>query len=99
MGNRMVKAAIAQEDRIVAHQLGLDRDPSIPSGHRLLSDDERCEIVAGLQKRKADLEAKFSRLPLHMDTQVQKDRARDLEKALEQVEMDVARFSRPRVLL
>jgi hypothetical protein len=36
---------------------------------------------------------------LHVDTQAQKQRAHDLEKALQQVESDIARFSRPRILL
>jgi len=94
-----VKSAIAQEERTVAQHLGLDRDPAAPPGHRWLSDDERQVILAGLQKRSAGLEARFSRLPLHVDTEAQKQRARDLEKALEQVEHDIARFSQPRVLL
>merc|ERR1711874_367744 len=40
-----VKRTVAEEERAVARQLGLDRDPSIPHGHRLLSDDERQEIL------------------------------------------------------
>lgn len=94
-----VKAAIADEERFVAHQLGVGRDPDVPPDHRLLTDDERRDIVAGLQKRKADLEAKNSRLPLHVDTQAQKQRADDLEKALREVERDITRISRSRVLV
>lgn len=94
-----VKDAIAAEERIVSHQMGLDRDPSVPEGHRLLSEDEREEVLASLQKQRADLSAKHSRLPLHVDTPAQKQRANDLEKALKQVELNIARFSHPRVLL
>lgn len=94
-----VKASIAHEERIVAQQLGLDRDPNVPPGHRLLSEDERHEIMAGLDKRKVDLDAKYARLPLQSNTQAQKQRAHDLEKALREVEVDIARFSKPRILL
>lgn len=94
-----VKDAIAAEGHLVAHQMGLDRDPNVPPGHRLLSEDERQEILSGLQKQKLDLTAKHSRLPLHADTYAQKQRATELEKALQRVELDIIRFSQPRILL
>lgn len=96
---QQVRAAIADEESVVARHLGLDRDPDIPPGHRLLCEEERRDVIAGFQKKKADLEGQHSRLPLHVDTQAQKQRAHDLEKALQQVESDIARFSRPRILL
>jgi len=94
-----VKSAMAEEERVVAHRLGLDRDPDVPPGHRKLTDSERLEILAGLHSKKVDLEAKQSRLPLQLDTQGQKQRARELEQALRQADLDIARFSKQTVLL
>lgn len=95
-----VKNAIADEERAVAEALRLGRNvDGVPPGHRLLSEDERREILAGLEKRKADLDAQHSRMPLQARTEGQKQRAHELEKACREVEQDIGRFSRPRVLL
>jgi len=94
-----VKADISGEERLVAERLGLGRNDGAPPGHRLLTDDERREIIFGLQKRKLDLDAKHSRLPLYADTEGQKQRAHALEKVLKEVELDIAKFGQPKVLI
>lgn len=94
-----VRAAIADEERIVSEQLGFGQPDGVPPGHRLLSEDEKRDIIAGLQKRKADLDSKHSKLPLNVVTQAQKLRASELEKALIEVEVDIGRFSKKRVLI
>lgn len=95
-----VKAAITDEERLVAERLGLGRNADgAPPGHRMLTDDERREILAGLQKRKSDLDVKHSRLPLYANTEAQRQRACDLEKALKEVELDIARVGQPKVLV
>mmetsp|Transcript_43936 Transcript_43936/g.70243 ORF Transcript_43936/g.70243 Transcript_43936/m.70243 type:complete len:277 (+) Transcript_43936:56-886(+) len=93
-----VKSAIADEERIVAEKLGLNRcNDGSPPGHRLLSEYERREILDGLHKRKLDLDAQYVRLPLRPSTEAQKQRCHELEKALREIESDVVRFSRPKV--
>jgi len=95
-----VRHAIADEERVVAEKLGLFRcNDGSPPGHRLLTEHERKEILDGLHKRKSDLDAQYVRLPLRPDTEAQKQRANELEKALREAESDVSRFSRPKVYI
>lgn len=94
-----VKSAISHEERVVAERLGLGRNDGAPPGHRLLTEDEKREMVVGLQKRKTDLDSKHSKLPLNASTDGQKQRARDLEKALKEVELDIVKFAQPRILV
>lgn len=95
-----VKVAITDEERLVAARLGLARNADgAPPGHRMLTADERREILTGLQKRKSDLDVRHSRLPLYANTEAQKQRACDLEKALKEVELDIARFGQPNVMV
>lgn len=94
------KAAVASEERAVAERLGLNRSPDgAPPGFRLLTDSERQEMLDGLQKKKAGLDAQYSRMPLHLDTQAQKQRAQELERALKDVESNLGKFSQPKVLI
>jgi len=94
-----VKAAKTAEERLVAERLCLGRNDGAPPGHRLLTDDERREIISGLQKRKSDLDVQHSRLPLCASTEAQKQRAVALERALKEVELDIAKFSQQKVLI
>jgi len=95
-----VKADLADEERVVAQHLGIGRNADgAPPGHRVLSEDERREVMAGLQRRKSDLDAKHSRLPLRVETQAQKQRAQDLEKACREVDENIVKFSRHNVLV
>jgi hypothetical protein len=94
-----VKSAIAHEEQVVAERLGLGRNDDAPPGYRSLTEDEKREMMAGLQKRKSDLDSKHSKLPLSANTESQKQRARELEQALKEVELDIVKFAQPRILV
>jgi len=97
---KRVKNNIAEEQRHIQEMLGIGRsNDGVPPGHRLLSEDERREIIDGLQKRKSQLDACHQKLPLNIQTENQKQRARTLEQDFKEVEANIERFSRPRVLV
>lgn len=97
---RRVKDAVADEQRVVAEQLGLNRPPdAAPAGHRLLGDAERLEVLDGLRARKAELDAQHARQPLQADTEPQRRRAHELERTLREVEERIKTFSHSRVLV
>lgn len=97
---KRVKNNIVQEQRHIQELLGIGRsNDGVPPGHRLLTDDERREILEGLQKKKSQLDACLQKLPLNIQTENQKQRARVLEQEFKEVEANLERFSRPRVLV
>ena len=46
----------------------------LPPNVRLLPEDERIELLDGLQKRQVELELMYRKLPLRMDSQVQRNK-------------------------
>jgi len=94
-----VKRMIAQEERMVADRLGLNRNDNAPPGHRWLPEDERLEILSNLQARKKTLDAQHMKLPLCPATEGQRRRANDLEVQLREADEMIKQFSRERILV
>jgi hypothetical protein len=64
-----------------------------PPGHRPVSDEERVAILQRLAERKKGLEADLGRLPMRFDTQAVRNRQRQLESELAEVEEAERKFS------
>jgi hypothetical protein len=69
------------------------------TGMRLLSEDERLETLAVLQKNRADVERALQGLPLKIETVGQIRRRDELERRMREVEEGLKVFARPKVLV
>ncbi|ESO87048.1 hypothetical protein LOTGIDRAFT_210448 [Lottia gigantea] len=74
-------------------------DPSMPPGHRALSDKERRETLNLLYKKQQELQNQASKLPLRTDTVRIRTVKNDLETKLCEVEEAIKIFSRPKVFV
>lgn len=70
-----------------------------PPGYRLLPDEERLRTLEDLQVKLAELDQRYSRLPLKIETESQRQQQQALRAKLAEAEAAVRLFSRPRVLL
>ena len=66
---------------------------------RLLSEDERLETLAVLQKNRADVERALQGLPLKIETVGQIRRRDELERRMREIEEGLKVFARPKVLV
>lgn len=95
-----VKRAVVEEQRAVIEKLGLGRNSDgAPVGYRFLTDCERLEVLEGLERRQSELKEKHDKLPLSIQTEGQRRRANELEKALREVEDHIKQFSRPKIMV
>ena len=69
------------------------------TGMRLLSEDERLETLAVLQKNRADVERALQGLPLKIETVGQIRRRDELERRMREIEEGLKVFARPKVLV
>eukprot|EP00746_Dinoflagellata_sp_MGD_P007737 gnl/MRDRNA2_/MRDRNA2_115383_c0_seq1.p1 gnl/MRDRNA2_/MRDRNA2_115383_c0~~gnl/MRDRNA2_/MRDRNA2_115383_c0_seq1.p1 ORF type:complete len:265 (+),score=61.92 gnl/MRDRNA2_/MRDRNA2_115383_c0_seq1:97-891(+) len=93
-----VKKAVAAEKEYIAEISGANRkDDGVPPGHRLLPDEERLEILEGLKSLAKELEQKYQKLPLSIETDGQKRREAQILKEIKDNEKAISLFSRPKV--
>ena len=69
------------------------------TGMRLLSEDERLETLAVLQKNRADVERALQGLPLKIETVGQIRRRDELERRMREIDEGLKVFARPKVLV
>lgn len=72
---------------------------AIPMGYRLMSDDERLDTLDALKTKLADLDDKYRRLPLRIETEGQRQQQRMLRTKIAEAEKALSVFSRPSVLV
>mmetsp|Transcript_265 Transcript_265/g.895 ORF Transcript_265/g.895 Transcript_265/m.895 type:complete len:279 (+) Transcript_265:45-881(+) len=94
-----VKLAVEKEHQVVVDRLGLGRNDGVPAGCRLLSEAERLDTLQALQVQRASLQAEFSRLPLQLETPSQQQKAKELERQVQQVEEHIKVFSSHQVVV
>lgn len=73
--------------------------PAIPSGFRLMPEDERAETLAVLEQKLADLNWSYERLPLRIETPGQRQQQRALREKIAEAEAAVQLFSRAGLLV
>lgn len=91
-----IKADIAHEKEVVEALLA---KPSLPSGYRQLPDEEICETLEVLQKKRAELDKEFQRLPLNVVTDSQKRREKAIVDKINECDKAIKTFSQPKVLV
>lgn len=97
---KQVKAKFEYEQALKQEeQLREQQEASLPPGHRRVPEAERLQVLSELQVCKRDLDARYGRLPLRIDTEAQKRRQRDLEADLREVERQIEQYSRPALLV
>eukprot|EP00927_Polykrikos_kofoidii_P050198 TRINITY_DN44116_c0_g1_i1.p1 TRINITY_DN44116_c0_g1~~TRINITY_DN44116_c0_g1_i1.p1 ORF type:complete len:336 (-),score=47.47 TRINITY_DN44116_c0_g1_i1:199-1206(-) len=76
-----------------------EEPPVVPPGYRLLPETERLETLAGLRQKLAELDDRYGRLPLRIETEGQRRQQRQLRDKLAETQDAVNLFSRPSVLV
>jgi len=76
-----------------------DDDTAIPPGYRLMPDAERVETLAELQRKLVDLDDKYARLPLQIETEGHRKQQQALRVKIAETESAVSLFSRRKVLV
>ncbi len=66
---------------------------------QVLSEEERTETLAALRLKKEELETALQKLPLKINSEMHKQRERDFQTKLNEVEDTIKMFQRPRVLV
>jgi len=67
---------------------------AVPLGYRLVPDVERLETLSQLQHKLADLNEKYTRLPLRIETEGQRQQQQTLRNQIKDMEAAVKLFSR-----
>lgn len=98
-GLRGVQSAQHSDERKPLAELPAEQGLPIPAGYRLLPEAERLETLLALQQKLAELEVKYMRLPLKIETEGQRQQQRLLRAKIAETENAVKVFHRPRVLL
>eukprot|EP00759_Apiculatamorpha_spiralis_P040300 PhF_6_TR38921/c0_g1_i1/m.58219 len=70
-----------------------------PPGKRPLTDEEQAQILEALNVKKADLEARLSKIPMRFDNPSVQKRRKETEDEISQVEADMRKYSRKGVLV
>lgn len=71
----------------------------VPLGYRLMPEEERLETLEGLQQKLAELDEKYARLPLKIETEGQRKQQQMLRTKIAETEDAVKLFSRTQVLV
>ena len=66
----------------------------LPVGTRLMTEEERVHTLEELQKEKKDINDILSNMPLSMKTDALKNKKRELESKLTEIERAITTFSR-----
>ncbi len=73
--------------------------PRVPSGMRILPEEERLETLAILEQNRIEIDRQIQGLPIIIETPSMIRRKEDLERRLCEIEDAVKVFSRPKVLV
>jgi len=71
----------------------------VPAGYRLAPEEERLEMLEQLRAKLVDLNDRYDRLPLRLETDPQRQRQQDLRDKIAETEKAVQIFSRPKVFV
>ncbi|CAD7929544.1 unnamed protein product [Amoebophrya sp. A25] len=93
-----IKTELAQKKRDQLAQLAALQD-TVPEGYKVLSEQERTETLTALRAKQSELETAFQKLPLHIESENQKARQREIQTKMHEIEDAVKMFQRPRVLV
>ncbi|XP_050390800.1 enkurin domain-containing protein 1 [Patella vulgata] len=96
---KYLKARKAQWKREDEERIANTPDPTMPPGHRALSNEERRETLDLLIKKQGELQNQMSKLPLRTDTMRIRTVKNDIETKLSEVEEAIKIFSRPKVFV
>lgn len=92
---KQIKANLAEEQE----RAQMSRNPQIPSGYRLMPNEERMETLEALQKKKDEAEKEFQRLPLKIETDAQKRRQKMVMDKIKETDSAIQVFSKPTVIV
>lgn len=91
---RQRKAELDAEKAEAIRLADIQREQSrYPPGHRPLPEEERTVILTRLAERKKNLEGALGRLPMRFDTQAVRNRQREIEAEIAEVEEAERKFS------
>jgi len=93
-----IKNNLAQKKRDQSAAVAALQDAP-PAGYKVLSEDERTETLAALKSKQQDLEEALQKLPLRINSEAHKNRERELQTKLKEMEDAITMFQRPRVLV
>eukprot|EP00928_Gymnodinium_smaydae_P040610 TRINITY_DN27525_c0_g1_i1.p1 TRINITY_DN27525_c0_g1~~TRINITY_DN27525_c0_g1_i1.p1 ORF type:complete len:294 (+),score=49.26 TRINITY_DN27525_c0_g1_i1:118-999(+) len=71
----------------------------VPPGYRLMPEEERVETLEGLKQKLLELDERYARLPLRIETEGQRRAQRQLREKIEETNAAVRTLSRPRVIV
>ncbi|XP_076467854.1 enkurin domain-containing protein 1-like [Babylonia areolata] len=74
-------------------------DPAMPPGHRALPENERLETLALLQNKEKELVRELAALPIGTDTVRVRNKRKETESKLAELEEALRIFSRPKVFV
>lgn len=69
--------------------------PVVPQGYRLVPEEEKRETLVALQQKLSELDARYSRLPLKIETEGMRQQQQALRNKIRDMEECVQLFSRP----
>jgi len=72
---------------------------AIPAGYRLMPESERLDNLEELQLKLAELDDRYCRLPLRIETEGQRQQQRMLREKIAETNKALSVFARPRVLV
>lgn len=83
-----------EEERRLAKQ-----DSDCPSGHAVLSDEDRLQTLGGLKDRYQQLLGESNRLPVRSDTMRARRKKEEVENELNELDQAILTYSRARVFV
>lgn len=72
---------------------------AIPPGYRMMVEAERLETLDGLKQKLIELDQRYARLPLRIETEGQRRQQQHLREKIAETEDAVKLLSRPDVLI
>lgn len=93
------KASQAQLRRMPLSEDSEQSGPSVPQGYRLLPEEERIETLTELQGKLRELNDRYMRLPLKIETEGHRQQQQALREKIAQTERAEELFRRPAVLV
>ncbi|XP_025208022.1 uncharacterized protein LOC112603588 [Melanaphis sacchari] len=85
-----------QKKLAIRRELGID-DPACPPGHILLPETERLDHLTKIKKDYDQLIMKLNMLPISSDSYKMKEKRRQIEKELDQVQLGIKLFSKEKL--
>lgn len=74
-------------------------DPNCPPGMKLMSNEERLDMLSILKENEKDIHVQLSKLPLRPSTMSMIKRKEDLHAKLNEIESSCKIFSKPKVFI